>query len=172
MRLLISAITDPPTFQKLLAAIEEIGCQVIELRQSRFGEPVLFYLLVEGPWGAIVRLENLLPSLEMRHIFYERLEETKENGKGRLLYYVDIIAHPTRPVLKSALLFFHERGVEIQDLRVSSYPLPYLDQKATLIHLLVALPPHLSVVALRDEFLDLCDRLQIDGIFEPVKPVL
>jgi len=170
IRLLISAVTDAPLFGKLLSAIEESGSRIVEMRCGRFGPRTATYLLVEGKWGAIARLENHLPSLKAHDLFWERLEPLSEGGE--LLYDVDIIAHGSSSALHAAFLFFRDRGIELKELRVSSYPLPYLNRRATLIHFVVAIPANLSPVALRDEFLDLCDRLRVDGLFEPVKPVL
>lgn len=174
MRLLIASLADPPRLERLLAAVEESGCQVLEMRQSRIGRHLPLYLLVEGGWGAIVRLEHQLASLGQKGdpvpLFWERLEE-RDEGEG-LLYYADIVARQPAAPIRPVLLFFQSRGALVLELRASSYPLPYLDRSALLLHLLLQLPPALSPVALRDEFLDLCDRLRVDGLFEPVKPAL
>lgn len=177
MQLIITAWGEPDgaLFEQLLASIRESDCEVRECRMARIARGCACFLLVQGRWNHVARLESALAVLgQQAQIFHHRLEETAGEGgegSGELLYVADVVSREHAGVLEGLVAYFSQAGVGIQDLRCSSYRLPYVDATVCTIHMLLRIPPGIGVLSLRDDFLDYCEQLQVDAIFEPVKPI-
>ncbi len=177
MQLIVTALGDDggSLFERLLRSIRESECQVRECRMTRLGDGCACFLLAHGRWNHIAKLESILASMSRDRIFFQRLEaesRAEDGHAGDLLYVADIVTREGSDVLDDMVAFFTRHGLGIQDLRCSSYRLPYGSATVSTIHLLLRIPPGIAVLSLRDEFLDFCEHLQVDAIFEPVKPIV
>ncbi|MCX8049486.1 MAG: hypothetical protein N3A55_07480 [Methylohalobius sp.] len=176
MQLIITAleIEESNLFERLISGIQESACHILESRMSRLSAGYACFMLVEGNWNHIARLENVLTSLQQRaQVFFKRLpEDTKEQNGGELLYVADVVARNRSGILADLIRFLGDQGIMVQDLRSSCYQLPYVGSQVYTIHLLLRIPEEISVLALRDDFLDFCEQLQVDAILEPIKPIL
>jgi glycine cleavage system transcriptional repressor len=176
MQLIVTAleVEDSNLFERLITSIQESACHILESRMSRLANGYACFMWVEGNWNHLARLENSLTALQQRsQVFFKRLpEETQPQESSELLYIADVIARDRSGILADLIRFFGDQGVMIQDLRSSCYQLPYVDSTVCTIHLLLRIPEEISVLSLRDEFLDFCEQLQVDAILEPVKPIL
>lgn len=176
MQLIISALEaqESNLFERLIAGVQESACHILESRMSRLAGGYACFMLVEGNWNHIARLENSLTGLQQRaQVFFKRLpEDTKQQDGSELLYVADVIARNRSGILADLIRFLGAQGIMIQDLRSSCYQLPYVDSPVCTIHLLLRIPEEVSVLPLRDDFLDFCEQLQVDAILEPVKPIL
>jgi len=99
-------------------------------------------------------------------------DEPQSKDGEVLLYVAEVVARERVGMVEDLLDFFSHQGIDIQDLRSSCYQLPYVGSIVCTIHLLIRIPHQISVISLRDEFLDLCEQMQVDAIFEPIKPII
>ncbi|GAB6067941.1 glycine cleavage system protein R [Methylothermus subterraneus] len=175
MQLIISAleVQESDLFERLIAAIQESACRILESRMTRLADGYACFMLAEGNWNHLARLENSLTGLQQRaQVFFKRLSESVDaQENSELLYIADIVARDRSGILLDLIRFFSDQGIVIQDLRSSCYQLPYVDSSVCTIHLMLRIPEEISVLSLRDEFLDFCEHLQVDAILEPVKLV-
>ena len=65
--------------------------------------------------------------------------------------------------------FFASRGISIQELTTNSYAAAHTGTPMFSLHMTINVPAHTLIAALRDEFLDFCEQLNLDAIIEPVK---
>ena len=65
--------------------------------------------------------------------------------------------------------FFASRDIEIADVATRSYAAAHTGAPMFAVQMAVNVPSSVLVSQLRDEFLELCDRLNLDAILEPVK---
>jgi glycine cleavage system transcriptional repressor len=65
--------------------------------------------------------------------------------------------------------FFAARDVEIAELSTRTYAAAHTGTPMFSVQASVNVPAKASIAQLREEFLQLCDSLNIDGIIEPVK---
>ena len=61
------------------------------------------------------------------------------------------------------------RGVDIAELSTRSYAAAHTGAPMFSVQLIVNVPSRLHIGVLREEFMDFCDHLNLDAIFEPVK---
>jgi glycine cleavage system transcriptional repressor len=84
-------------------------------------------------------------------------------------YGVDVVALDQQGIVHELANFFASRGVNIQNMTTATYAAPHTGSPMFSLHMTVEIPGHAHLATLRDEFLDLCDDLNLDGIMEPVK---
>ena len=65
--------------------------------------------------------------------------------------------------------FFTSRDIEIADVATRSYAAAHTGAPMFAVQMAINVPSKLQVSQLREEFHELCDRLNLDAILEPVK---
>ena len=77
----------------------------------------------------------------------------------------------TRVCLPGSTLasFFSARGINIEDMATASYAAAHTGAPMFSVHMSVGIPADLHIAALRDEFMDFCDSMNLDAVLEPIK---
>ena len=156
---------------ELTAACRDCQCNIMEARASVLGNQATVYMLVDGNWNHIAKLENTLDALAQKSdllIHYKRAEVSKKELDA-LAYSIDLFARDELGAMCEPVEFFTEHQIQILDLTCSTYPAAHTQSTAFSAHFVVAIPADQQVISLRDEFLEFCDRLNYDAIFEPIK---
>ena len=89
------------------------------------------------------------------------------NPQTTLPYEVEVVALDHPGIVKNLAGFFAQREINIEELSTDTYPAPHTGSPMFSVHMTVGVPPGSSLVALREEFLLLCDSLNLDGSLEP-----
>jgi glycine cleavage system transcriptional repressor len=157
--------------RELVRAILDRGCEIVECRLARLGTCLTASLVVSGNWSTLGRLETALPTLAERlslKLQVQRTESTEPQTSMRP-YAVEVVA-PRRPDLLGHLLgFFEEQEVQVREIVTQTYASGYTGAEMCNVHLVVHVPVDQHPQALRDAFMDLCDELNADGMFDPIK---
>ncbi|MGD8964940.1 MAG: glycine cleavage system protein R, partial [Gammaproteobacteria bacterium] len=61
------------------------------------------------------------------------------------------------------------REIDIAELNTRSYAAAHTGAPMFSVQMTINVPGELQIAALRDEFMDFCDQLNLDAIMEPVK---
>ena len=157
--------------RELVRAILERGCEIIECRLAYLGGSLTACLVVSGNWSALGRLETALPTLAERLSLKLHILRTASPIQQTALrpYAVEVVA-PRRPELLDQLLtFFVEHGIQVREVVNQAYASGYTGAEMCNVHLVVHVPVDQHPQALRDAFMDLCDELNADGMFDPIK---
>ncbi len=64
--------------------------------------------------------------------------------------------------------FFREREIPIEDFHATTGRSPCRETRIGSLHLIVDLPASLSLATIRDEFMNLCDELNMNGVLVPI----
>ena len=64
---------------------------------------------------------------------------------------------------------FQSRGIDIAELSTRSYAAAHTGAPMFSVQMIVHVPSRIHIAALREEFMDFCDHLNLDAILEPVK---
>lgn len=157
--------------RELVRTILDRGCEILECRLARLGTSLSASLVVTGNWSTLGRLETALPALAEKLSLKLQTLRT-ENAAPQTThrpYAVEVVA-PRRPDLLSHLLtFFEEQGVQVREVVTQAYASGYTGAEMCNVHLVVHVPVDQHPQALRDAFMDLCDELNADGMFDPIK---
>ena len=156
---------------EILAAVSSCNCSVKELRSSQLAETTASYLLIEGDWNHIAKLESILDSIQKQlEISIQTLRpENKPVDREGIPYTLETISLNHDDIIESITRFLLDRDVEIEEINASCYQASYIQSPIFSTKFILLIPPEVRLLALREEFLDFCDHLNIDAIIEPVK---
>ena len=171
--LVISAVGDdrPGIVESLSEAILENGCNIEDSRMSVLGGSFAVILLVSGNWNTLAKLEGTLPTVGDRLglTVTTRRTEPRRHAGHLLPYSVDVVALDHPGIVNQLASFLSQRGINIQDLATSTYSAAHTATPMFAVRMTIEIPASVHIAALRDDFLDLCDRLNLDGVIEPLK---
>lgn len=155
----------------IFPTIRDCKCNVLEIRSSRLGQSTASYLLIQGNWNQIAKVESVLESLQKRvDIKIQSLRtEAKEKGKESVPYTLETISLDKESIVEAIINFLMEHNIDIEEITGSSYQAPYAQTPVFSTKFVILVPPQIHLLSLREEFLDFCDHLNIDAILEPIK---
>jgi glycine cleavage system transcriptional repressor len=154
-----------------LSAINSCQCSIVELRSANLTELTALYLLVDGSWNHIAKLQPHLESSAKQfqvQIHMLRPEEDCPVVAG-IPYTVETMCLDDKDVLLAITAFLTERGILIEEVTASRQQAAFFKNTVFSSKLLLLVPDHVAILSLREDFLDFCDSLNIDAILEPIK---
>lgn len=171
--LVISALgKDRPGIVKSLSKkILDEGCNITDSRMTVLGGEFAILLLVEGQWNTLAKLENALPELEheLDLTIIGKRTQKRSPSSNQLPYMVEVVAMDHPGIVNHLAEFFSERNINIEDLITTSYAAAHTGTPMFAVHMSVGIPGDIHLAGLRDEFMDYCDALNLDGVIEPIK---
>jgi glycine cleavage system transcriptional repressor len=161
----------PQTLTDIAEAVQACGCSIVQSRMTVFGKEFALLLLVSGNWNTITRLEGSLARLGQRLGLTISARRTAESAPRRDLvpYAVDAICVDQIGIVHGLAGFFTERKIMIADLTTRSYAAAHTGAPMFAVQMVVNVPADMHIAGLREEFMDFCDRLNLDAIIEPIK---
>lgn len=173
MQLTITALGNFEThfIGEILPTIRDCKCSVLEIRSSRLGQSTASYLLIQGNWNQIAKVETALDALQKRmeiKIHYLRTD-SKDKVKESVPYLLETISLDRESIIESITSFLLRHELEIEEITGSSYLAPYAQTSVFSTKFVILVSPQLHLLTLREEFMDFCDHLNIDAILEPIK---
>ena len=84
-------------------------------------------------------------------------------------YLVDVISLDQQGIVFNIANFFASREIEIADVATRRYAAAHTGSPMFAVQMSVNVPSAVNLAHLRDDFADLCDRMNLDGILDPVK---
>ncbi len=158
---------------EILPVVRDCNCNILEIRSSQLGQSTAAYLLIQGNWNQIAKVENTLDSIQKRiEIKIHTLrpdQKDKDKNKDCIPYSLETISLDKESIVESITSFLFDRDVAIEEITGSSYQAAYIQSAVFSTKFIILVPSSLSLLSLREEFLDFCDQLNIDAILEPVK---
>lgn len=161
----------PGIVDKLSKAIFDLGCNITDTRMTVLGGEFALLQMIEGQWNQLAKLEDSISELADRLglTMISRRTEERSLGSGLLPYMVDVVALDHPGIVHHLASFFSQRGINIEDMNTSSYSAAHTGTQMFAVHLTVGIPGNLQLAALRDDFMEFCDSMNLDAVLEPVK---
>jgi len=171
--LVISALGEdhPGIVNQLSKAILDQGCNIEDSRMTVLGGEFAAMLLVEGKWNTLAKVENALPELgrQLGMTIISKRTGERATGRNLLPYAVDVISMDHPGIVNNLAGFFAERNINIEDMATSSYAAAHTGTSMFSVRMTVGIPSDMHIAALREEFMDYCDHLNLDAVLEPLK---
>ncbi len=157
--------------ERFSGRITEAGCNIEESRMALLGGHFAIIMLVSGRWDALSRLEARLDALgeELGLAIQYRRTRPVEHKQPLLPYHVEVVAMDHPGIVHSLANFFSRQGINIEELSTDTYPAPHTGTPMFSLHMTVGVPASMHIPSLRSDFLDYCDSLNLDAIFEPMR---
>ena len=171
--IVLSAIGSDRTgvVQDISKVILGCGGNVEESRMTTLGSEFAVLMLVSGNWHTLDRLERALEKLSDGDnlTFAIRKTDTPPPREDLMPYAVDVISLDQQGIIFGLANFFASRDIEIADVATRSYSAAHTGAPMFAVQMAVNVPASVNLAQLRDDFADLCDRMNLDGILDPVK---
>lgn len=151
--------------------IADSGCNLVDARLSTVGRDVSVTALATGSWDAVAKLESMLGRLEreeeMKLVWYRT--GPKPEQSNLLPYIVEVIAADKPGILFQLADFFDRQGITIENLQSTRYRAMQTGAEMFSAQVTIGVPANMHIAALRDDFLEFCDHLNLDAIMDPMK---
>ena len=171
--LVITALGEdrPGIVNDISRLVVDTGCNIEDSRMTVLGGDFAVILLVSGKWNELAKLENALPLLGRKLGLLVNTKRTEPpRPRGNLLpYAVEVVALDHPGIVHQLANFFSKREINIRDMATASYAAAHTGTPMFSVQMTVDVPAGTHIAALRDEFMDFCDQLNLDAIMEPVK---
>jgi len=171
--LLINAWSTHPASPLLAVSrrIADSGCHLVDARLSTVGRDVSVTALATGSWDSVAKLETMLGRLErdndLKLVWYRT--EPKPSQSDLLPYIVEVIAADKPGILFQLADFFDRQGITIESLHSTRYRAMQTGAEMFSAQVTIGVPSEMHIAALRDDFLEFCDHLNLDAILDPMK---
>jgi glycine cleavage system transcriptional repressor len=151
--------------------ILDCGGNIEESRMSALGNEFAMLMLVSGNWHTLTKLESELDKLSKDHGLTVTMRKTGERSPKTdcMPYGVDVVALDQPGIVFNLANFFASRHIDIAELATRRYAAAHTGAPMFSVQLTVNVPATEHLAQLRDDFMELCDQLNLDAIIEPVK---
>ena len=155
----------------LARRIADAGCNLSDARVSTIGADSSLVLVASGAWDALAKLENALGKLardEDMHLVHYRTQP-REPDSRLLPYLVEVVSADRPGILVRIVEFFHRNRISVEQLSSMRYQAMQTGAEMFQAQITIGIPSDSHIATLRDDFLELCDSLNLDAIMDPVK---
>ncbi len=151
--------------------ILDCGGNIEESRMTALGAEFAMLLLVSGNWATVEKLEKALSKFSADKPFSVTIRKTDERStKSECMPYgVDVVSLDQPGIVFKLANFFASRNIEIADLSTRRYAAAHTGSQMFAVQMAVNIPAAQPLTQIREEFLELCDQLNLDAIIEPIK---
>ena len=155
----------------LSQTIADCGGNITESRMTALGTEFAILMLVSGNWHAVARIETDLKKFAEGSGITLQIRRTDERPvhEDRVPYSVDVVCLDQQGIVSALSGFFAARGIDVSEMNTRSYPAPHTGAPMFGVYMVVNVPSTIHLGAMREEFMDICDNLNLDAILEPVK---
>ncbi len=171
--LVVSAIGEdqPGTVERLSRTILEHKCNIEDSRMAVLGGTFALIQLVSGQWNNLAKLETALDNLQRPLGLTITTRHTDRIAPRQTLmpYTLDVVSLDRPGIVHQISGFLAARGINIRDMSTRTYRAAHTAAPMISVRMDIEVPEHMPIAQLREEFLDLCDTENFDGILEPVK---
>lgn len=150
--------------------IYNCGGNILNTRMTNLGNEFGVMLIVEGSWGAIAKIEAILPGLENKLGITISIRRTtpKQRTKKTIPYLVHAIASDREGILNDLTKFFTSHNINIEDLNASSY-IAHTGTRMVAMNINISIAISTHIPTLREKFMLYCDTINLDAGLEPVR---
>lgn len=156
---------------RLSSNITESGCNIEESRMAVLGGQFALIMLIAGPWNALAKLEAQMEAIGKQlglSVIHKRTQK-RERTQPAIPYTVEVVAMDHPGIVRNLSAFFSRMGINIEELQTNTYPAPHTGTPMFSVIMTVGIPANVHIPALRSDFLNHCDDLNLDASFEPVR---
>lgn len=157
---------------ELAQAVSEAGCHIADSRMTVLGDDFAIIMLADGRWNELAKLEDALPNLERKlglTITTRRTTSTPDRDARQLPYSVEVIGMDEPGLVKQLTEFVAGREINVREMVTTRTKAAYTGTPLFCIQLTLDIPATTAISRLREEFMEFCDRLNLDASLEPLK---
>ncbi len=169
-QLVISAIGSdrPGIVNELSQLIVQNNGNIDDSRMTVLGGEFAIILLISATAGELDKIEQILnqqaASLKLNIISKRTTDDALP--EKRMPYIVEVLAMDNPGIVYKLADFFSSQDINIQSMQTDRYPAPHTGTQMFAIEMVIAVPQTIIINDLREDFLDLCDDMNLDASIE------
>ncbi len=169
-QLVISAIGSdrPGIVNELSQLIVNNNGNIDDSRMTVLGGEFAIILLISAPNDELKTIEEILKdnsdSLKLSIITKQTANDSLTDKK--IPYIVEVLAMDNPGIVYKLTDFFSSKDINIQNLQTDRYPAPHTGTQMFAIEMVITVPQTIIINDLRDDFLDLCEDMNLDASIE------
>jgi len=171
--LVINAIgkDQPGIVNTLSLSIFDAQCNIIDSRMAVLGGEFAIILLVSGSDKAIAALATHLDDAanKLDLTITTKTTSTRQTNETLVPYTIEAIALDHPGIVYQLASFLSNKQINIENLTTESYAAAHTGSPMFAVTMTVGIPAAQKINALRDEFTEFCNELNIDTTFKPAK---
>ncbi len=156
----------------LMPIISKCQSQIEESRFISWEEEMGGIIRISGNWDALAKLENALTNLKADKLYlkFKRITPAKLNG-DYLPYIVQIVGINKSSSIEEITQFFSMQSIKMVESQTDSFTSSYCDAKLLNLSMHLQIPDSVNIASLREQFMLLCEEINVDGLLEPEKTI-
>ena len=166
-QLVITALGDdrPGIVDELSNALFRHNLNIEDSRMSVLGGEFAVLLLVSGEQASIDDFVADTASLEQSLNMKILVKVTSSTGSKQSMvpYTVEVVAIDHPGIVHKLASFFSSRQINIVDLHTERYAAAHTATPMFAVNMTIGIPTDMSIKSLRDEFINMCDELNLDA---------
>jgi len=170
--LIVSAICQSRSdaVNELSRACAQCGCNLLNLSVNTLGTEMTAILFMSGNWGAIAKMEAVIPSIEQRlglTTMVRRTSESTIHGQW-MTYNLQLVAIDKPGILNGLSEFLYKASVPIEDISAHTYQTATGTRMVSMT-LKIKVPETMHLASLREKLIGYCDDNNLDAYIEPFR---
>ena len=155
----------PGLVDSLSSVLLENDLNIEDSRMSVLGGEFAVLLLVSGPQQSIDDFVGDTASLEqsLNMKILVKVTSSKTGTQAVVPYTVEVVAIDHPGIVHKLASFFSGRQINIVDLHTERYAAAHTATPMFSVSITIGVPADMAIKALRDEFIDMCDELNLDA---------
>jgi glycine cleavage system transcriptional repressor len=166
-QLVITALGDdrPGIVDELSQALFKHNLNIEDSRMSVLGGEFAVLLLVSGEQQSIDEFVGDTASLEqsLNMKILVKLTRSETGQQAVVPYTVEVVAIDHPGIVHKLASFFSGRQINIVDLHTERYAAAHTATPMFAVSITIGIPADMAIKTLRDEFIDMCDELNLDA---------
>lgn len=170
-QLVITALGDdrPGIVDELSNALFKHALNIEDSRMSVLGGEFAVLLLVSGGDQSIDDFVADTPGLEQSLNMKLLVKRTRTAAAQQALvpYTVEVVAIDHPGIVHKLASFFSAKKINIVDLNTQRYAAAHTATPMFAVNMTIGIPADIAIKPLRDEFINMCDELNLDASMTP-----
>jgi len=172
-QLVITALGDdrPGIVDEMSKVLFKRNLNIEDSRMSVLGGEFAVLLLVSGSQQSIddfvADTASLEQSLNMKILV--KITSSESSPQAMVPYMVEVVAIDHPGIVHKLASFFSSQQINIVDLHTERYAAAHTATPMFAVNMTIGIPTDIAIKALRDEFIDMCDDLNLDASMTPTK---
>ncbi len=172
-QLVISAIGSdrPGIVNELSQLIVQNKGNIDDSRMTVLGGEFAIILLISAPADDLVHIEQLLKGQEetLKLSIITKYTRPGNEPEKQIPYVVEVLAMDNPGIVYKLADFLSSRNINIQSMQTDRYPAPHTGTPMFAIEMIITIPQSIIINELRDDFLDLCEDMNLDASIEAAR---
>lgn len=158
----------PGIVQQLSQTILDQACNILDSRMTRLGGEFASIMWIEGEADRLAQLEQQLDELaeKLDLTLHTRQTARSEQAPVHRPYRIEVVSLDNPGIVQQLSSFLSRRQINIRDMATHRYAAAMSGTPMFAVQMHVDVPADASVKEFREDFINLCDSLNLDAHIE------